>query len=255
VSSKYVRTYSKFYDEPAGMTEFSYDIGGRSLPGYLADGSGDTPAPGVLVLHEASGLGDHAKRKADMLAALGYVAFAPDLFGEPVASMDEAMAMVRAFSEDWQGLRARCGGALAALQGLPNVDATRTAAIGFCFGGQAAIELGRSGADLGAIIGFHSGLRTQRPEDNANIKARVLVCLGDSDPLIPGALRDGFMENMTASTVDCQMLLFSGVGHSFTNPEVDALGIAGIRYDARAERRAWAAMRQLLAETFDADAS
>jgi dienelactone hydrolase len=230
-------------------TELAYEVDGRRYRGYLADGSNGRRAPGVLVIHEANGLGAHAKMKADMLAELGYVALAADLFGESVKTLARAMELVGQFSQDSSELRKRCNAALGALRNQPNVDAERLAAIGFCFGGQAALELGRSGAELRAIVGFHSGLKTAKPEDSKNIKAKVLVCLGDRDPLVTREARDAFVDNMTTSKIDCQLLLMCGVGHSFTNRDAKAFGVAGCEYDAQADRRSWMAMRQLFVET------
>jgi dienelactone hydrolase len=231
--------------------EITYDVQGRSYTGHLARPSATKPSAAVLVIHGGGGLGAQAKQRADRLAQAGYVAFAPDLFGEPVHGVEHAHALVREFTEDWEMLRARCRAGLELLCNQPDVDARRLAAIGFCFGGQAALELGRSGAELGAIVGFHSQLATRRPEDSARIKARVLVCLGDQDCFVARADRDVFMENMTASHVDCQLLLFSGVGHSFTDPFAEASGVPGLKYDAKADRRAWAAMLALFAEAFE----
>jgi dienelactone hydrolase len=230
--------------------DISFQVGGRTHTGYLADGSGGKKVPGILVIHEATGLGPTAKQRADMLAKAGYVAFAPDLFGEAVTSTERAFAIVGELTQNWADLRARCTAALEALKKQPNVDAKRTAAIGFCFGGQAVLELGRTGVDLRAIVGFHSGLTTLKPEDSGNIKAKVLVCLGDQDPLVNREARDKFMDNMTASKVDCQLLLLSGVGHSFTNPDADSFGMAGIKYDKAADQRSWSAMERLFAEAF-----
>jgi dienelactone hydrolase len=233
------------------MTDISYSVSGKTYAGYVADGSQGKPAPGILVIHEATGLGPHAKHRADMLAKLGYVALAPDLFGETVISMERAMALVGELTQNWEDLRARCTGALETLKKQQNVDAKKTAAIGFCFGGQAVVELGRTGADLRAIVGFHSGLNTMCPEDSGNIKGRVLVCLGDKDPLVTREARDTFMENMTASKVDCRLLLLSGVGHSFTNPDANSFGIPGVGYDEAADRRSWGAMERLFKEVFE----
>jgi dienelactone hydrolase len=232
-------------------SDLSYALGDRTFGGYLADGSGGKPAPGVLVIHEATGLGPHVKHKADQLAELGYVAFAADLFGEAVQSIEQAMGFVTRLTQDWAELRARGSAAFEALRSQPNVDASRMAAIGFCFGGQAVLELGRTGVDLRAIVGFHSGLTTLKPEDSRHIKAKVLVCMGDADPLIGRDARSAFMDNMAASKVDCQLLLFSGVLHSFTNPEADATGVPGCGYDAAADRRSWAAMQSLFSEAFE----
>jgi dienelactone hydrolase len=231
-------------------SDVSYEVEGKAFTGYLADGSGGKTVPGVLVLHEASGLGAHARQKADALAELGFVAFAADLFGGVATTLQEAGVFIGELASDTAKLRRRANAALDMLKAQPHVDAARTAAIGFCFGGQAAFELARSGADLRAVAGFHAGLKTTHPQDAARIKGKLLACLGDRDPLVTREARDAFMENMTENKVDCQMLLFSGVGHSFTNPDAQAFGVAGCHYDPTAERRSWAAMQQLFLEAF-----
>lgn len=230
--------------------ELEYQFDGKTYSGYLARGDASAPVPGVLVIHEASGLGPHAKQKADMLAALGYVAYAPDIFGSPVETLEEASVHIAELSGDVAKLRGRCGAALEALRNTPGVDKNRLAVIGFCFGGQAALELGRSGADLRAVVGFHSGLKAADPEETRNVRGKVLVCLGDRDPLVTREARDTFMDNMTDSGIDCQMLLMSGVGHSFTNPDAEAFGVPGCHYNASADRRSWWAMQQIFEEAF-----
>jgi dienelactone hydrolase len=230
--------------------DLPYAVQGRPCTGYLADGPSGGRKPGILVIHGGGGLGRHARERADMLGRLGYVAFAADLFGHPVNGLEHAHALTRALTEDWAELRLRCAAALEVLRRRPNVDPDRIAAIGFCFGGQAALELGRSGADLRAIAGFHSQLRTPRPEDSVHIKAKVLVCLGDEDCFVSSQERETFLRNMRESRVDCQMLLFSGVHHSFTDPYAEASGVPGLKYDAVADRRAWTAMLALFAEAF-----
>ncbi len=230
--------------------EISYEVDGETFTGYLHDGSRDARAPGILVLHEASGLGEHAMKKAEMLANLGYVAFAADMFGGPVSNMQQASGYIGELSGDVDKMRRRCAAGLDVLRGYDGVDPKRLGAIGFCFGGQAALELARSGEDLRAVVGFHSGLKARNPQDAKAIKAKVLVCLGDRDPLVPREARDVFMDNLTDYGVDCQMLLLSGVGHSFTNPDAEAFGVPGCHYDAVADKRSWEAMQRLFVEAF-----
>lgn len=229
-----------------------YDVDGQNFTGFLADGSRGKPVPGVLVLHEASGIGPHARYKAEKLAELGYVALAADMFGGIAENLEQASGYIGQLSGDPALLRRRCTAALDLLRGQPGGDAARVAVIGFCFGGQAALELARSGADLRAVVGFHSGLKASEPAETKQVKARVLVCLGDRDPLVNRAARDTFMDDMTDSGIDCKMLLFSNVGHSFTNADAQAFGVPGCDYDAQADRRSWAAMRALFAEALDA---
>jgi dienelactone hydrolase len=232
------------------LREVAYSIDGHTYRGYLADGSQGTRVPGILVIHGGGGLGAHAKQRTEKLAEAGYVAFAADLFGRPVDGLDDARALVEHFTHNWRELRARCMAGLDVLRKQPHVDADRLAVIGFCFGGQAAVELGRSGAPIRAIVGFHSQLRTERPDDSAQIKAKVLICVGDQDCFVSRSERETFMENMTASHVDCQLLLFSGVHHSFTDPFAEASGVPGLKYDALADQRSWRAMNALFAEVF-----
>ena len=229
------------------MAEITWSGNGRSCAGYMADGSGGKQVPGVLVLHEGNGLSDNTRSKCDALAVMGYVAFAVDMFA---GSQEQPMAVLGALVQDNAEWRARLNTGLDALKAQPHVDDAKLAAIGFCFGGSSAIELARSGADVKAIVGFHSGLGSGVPADSKAIKGSVLVCIGDADPLIPKDQRDAFMANMAEAGVDCQMLLLTGVEHSFTNKDAASIKMAGLKYDARAERRSWAAMQDLFDEAF-----
>lgn len=233
----------------AETRDITHTANGRTSIGYLADGSGGKSVPGVLVLHEGNGLSANTKSKCDTLAAMGYVAYAPDMF---FGSEGEGMAVLGQLVQDIPEWRGRLVAGLAALAAQPNVDASRLAAIGFCFGGSSAIELARTGADVKAIVGFHSGLGQGIAADSKNITASVLICIGDADPLIPKEQIDAFRANMTEHAIDCQMLLLTGVEHSFTNPDAASIGMAGLKYDAKAERRSWAAMKDLFDEAFGA---
>ncbi|CAN7628733.1 dienelactone hydrolase family protein [Phenylobacterium sp. LjRoot219] len=232
------------------MADLNYQVGERTFTGHLAERALPELRPGVLVIPGGGGLGAHARERTEMLADSGYVAFAADLFGEPILGLDHARTVTHALLEDWAELRRRCNAALEILRSQPGVDRNRLAVIGFCFGGQAALEFGRSGAEVRAIVGFHAQLTTPRPQDSRNIGGKVLVCLGDQDCFVFADEREAFLQSMTEASVDCQMLLFSGVGHSFTDRHAEASGVPGLKYDATADRRAWAAMHALLAEAF-----
>jgi dienelactone hydrolase len=110
--------------------------------------------------------------------------------------------------------------------------------------------MGRSGADVKAIVGFHSGLATARPEEAVNIKGKVLVCIGAADPIIPAEQRADFEKEMTAAGIDWRLQLYGGVGHSFTNPAIDARNLKGFRYHEATDRRSWNAMIELFNEVF-----
>jgi dienelactone hydrolase len=236
------------------MTErdIEYSAEGLTMRGRLFAQDAPGKRPGVLVFPEVFGLNAHALERAKRLAALGYVVMACDLHGggrelEPQAAME----IGRALRADPLRIRARTEPALAALVARADVDRARCAAIGFCFGGTMALELARGGADLRAVVGFHSGLATTRPQDAKNIKARVLVCIGADDPGIPAPQRAAFETEMRDGGVAWEMHLYGGVVHSFTNPDASKMNQPALaRYDARADRVSWTAMREVFSEMF-----
>ena len=233
------------------LESVGYEADRRSFTGFLADGSGGKRVPGVLLIHEGGGLTDHTRERAARLADLGYVAFAMDLFGEPVEDLDRARAITRYLRENVAALRERCRAALAMLAGHGGVDPDRLAAIGYCIGGAAAIELARDGAALAGIVGFHAGFIESPPaEDDRRIGGRLLLCHGADDPIVTAPQREAFLARMSQAGIDWQLHLYGGVGHSFTNPDIDAWNIPGFAYDATADARAWAAMLDLFAEIF-----
>jgi dienelactone hydrolase len=236
--------------------DIEYHADGVRLVGYLAvDDAKPGKRPGVLVAPEGGGLVDLTKSIARRLAEAGYAAFAMDYYGDgkPLADMKEAMPRVMAFMAEPSGIRARAAAALAVLVAQPQTDPGRLAAIGYCFGGTTVLELARSGADIKAVVGFHSGLATARPQDAKNIRAKVLTCIGALDPIIPSDQRLAFEKEMTDGGVDWRMNLYGGAGHSFTNPEVGALNRPGFEYHAETDRRSWRAMLDLFDEILTAN--
>jgi dienelactone hydrolase len=229
--------------------EYTYE--GTRLVGHLAvDETREGTRPAVLIAHDAGGLGDHPKETASRLAELGYVALALDYYGDgtPLAP-EQVGARFGLIAGDPALTRGMAHAGLAALLGTPWADATRVAAIGYCFGGTLSLELARSGADLKAVVGFHSGLATSHPEDAADISGKVLVCIGADDPIIPPEQRQAFEEEMRAAGVDWQLHLYGGAVHSFTNKGADGTNPA-LRYDAAADRRSWHSMLELFDEVF-----
>lgn len=232
----------------------TYRDGAVNLKGYLADSQQAGRRPGVVVFPEAFGISEHAMERARRLAALGYVALAADPYGDGKQASDlpgaiEMMTAVRADTDRW---RARAKAALDALCAEPGVDATKVAAIGYCFGGSTALELARSGAPLSAVVSFHGGLEAPRPDDAKQIRAKVLVCHGADDPLVPPEQVAAFEAQMRSTKVDWQLTSYGGVAHSFTNPDAGKVGNPALAYDATADRRSWAAMLGLFEEVFGA---
>ena len=142
------------------------------------------------------------------------------------------------------------GNGLDVLLAQPAVDPTRVAAVGYCFGGTLVLELGRTGAPCAAIVGFHPGLTTTRPEDSVNIAGKVLVCVGAEDPLIPTEQRTAFEAEMTAAGVDWRMNVYGGARHSFTHPRAELAGLPALAYHRLSDERSWRAMVDLFDEVF-----
>jgi dienelactone hydrolase len=235
------------------VEDIEYTVEGRRMVGHLAvDDERSGKRPAVLVAHEGPGLDDHAKGRAERLAGLGYVAFALDYHGDgkPVP-LDEMMARLGPLMSNPDKTRTLARAGLDILLAQEQTDPDRVAAIGYCFGGTMALELARSGADLVAVVGFHAGLGTSRPEDARQIKGSVLVCIGAEDPLIPAEQRAAFEQEMREGGVDWRMNLYGGAVHSFTNPRADGSGVPGVAFHGPTDERSWRAMLDLFEERFE----
>ncbi len=230
-----------------------YREGDTVMEGYLAwDDSIEGRRPGVVVVHEWYGLNDYAKMRARMVAELGYVAFAADIYGKGIraGNSEEAAAISSKYTRDRGLLRARANAALKALKEHELVDTSRTAAIGYCFGGTTVLELARSGADVRGVVSFHGGLDTPDPGDAKNIKGGVLALHGAEDPFAGPEKAAAFRDEMTKAGVDWQMNYYGGAVHSFTNPASGNDKTKGIAYNEKADRRSWKAMKAFLKEMF-----
>ena len=231
------------------LEAIEYRVDDKVMTGFLADGSRGSPAPGILVCHEAGGLDDRAKRCAESLADLGLVAFAMDMYGEPF-SAEQALTRHEALMSTPGLMLKRASAALEWLRAHKNVDVSRVGVVGFCQGGAAALELARGGAPITVAVGFHPGFQKPAGTKPGRIAAKILMIIGNDDPVVPEEARRAFIEEMDASKADWQLHILGGVGHSFTNPAIDALAMPGFAYDPRAEQRAWSAMLQHLGECF-----
>ena len=230
-----------------------YRDGALDLNGFVAyDDTRTGRRPGVLVVHEAWGFGEHAMERAKKLADLGYVALAADLYGgrKFATGIDDLRKLVSEMMTNRQKLRTRARAALTALAGVPQVDTTRLGAIGFCFGGTTVLELARDSADLRGVVSFHGGLETTMPAKPGEVKAKVLVCTGAEDPIVPQEHVNGFQEEMRKAGADWQVITYGNAGHSFTNPAADGSIGPHMIYHAPTDQRSWAAMQSFLAESF-----
>jgi dienelactone hydrolase len=225
-----------------------YRDGETVLEGYVAYDDAAGQKPGVLVVHEWKGLDAYAKQRTEQLAALGYVAFAADIYGKGVRPKDpeDAGATAGKFKGDRALLRRRAQLGLEALAKQPGVDAARLAAIGYCFGGTTVLELARGGADVRGVVSFHGGLDT--PEPAKALKAKVLVLHGAADPHVPDEQVLAFGKEMHAAKADWQLVAYGGAVHGFTNPANGDDPSKGAAYDAASDRRSWQAMRAFFDE-------
>jgi dienelactone hydrolase len=230
-----------------------YRHGGVVLEGYLAyDDAAPGKRPGVLVVHEWVGHNPYVRKRAEMLAELGYVAFALDMYGKGVLAKNpmEAAEKAGVFKKDRALMRARATAGLEILAKGGRVDPQKLAAMGYCFGGTTVLELARGGAPLLGVVSFHGALETPHPEDARNIKGKVLALHGAADPFVPPAEVAAFEKEMSDAKVDWQLVKYGGAVHSFTNPGAGNDPAKGAAYDAKADARSWQAMKDFFAEIF-----
>ena len=228
-----------------------YKDGDTALQGYAVwdDGFKD-PRPGILVVHEWWGHGPYARRRAEMLAKQGYTAFALDMYGKGVYATDHEQAgkLAGAFFNDRTAMRHRAMLGLAELKKLPYVDATKLAAIGYCFGGTTVLELARMGADLKGVASFHGNLATPTPATEKP-KAKIAVYQGADDAMTMPAF-PAFADEMRKAGADWQFTAYGGAVHSFTVAEAGNDNSKGMAYNKEADERSWKALLEFFGEIF-----
>ncbi len=230
-------------------TELDYRAGDATLKGFFAyDESIDGKRPGILVVHEWWGHNEYARKRARMLAELGYTALAVDMYGDGkfAGHPDDAGKFAGELRKNLPLAKARFAAALELLTAHPSVDAEKVAAIGYCFGGGMVLEMARAGIDLQGVVSFHGSLGTSAPARPETVKARVLVLNGADDPFVTAEQIDHFKQEMEAAGVDYNFINYPGAKHSFTNPEADAFGEKfklPLAYDSQADAQSWQAMR------------
>lgn len=233
-----------------------YRAGDTVMKGYLAwDDAKGAKQPGVLVVHEWWGLNEYARKRARMLADLGYTALAVDMYGGGKYSEHgkDAAAFMNSVTARAGLAQQRFEAARELLASRSNVDAAKIAAIGYCFGGSTVLNMARQGVDLAAVVSFHGNLSTQTPAQPGKVKARVLVLNGAADGFVTAESIIAFKQEMDKAGADYRFVNYPGVIHGFTNPDADRLGKANdlaVAYDAEADRQSWAAMRELFSEVF-----
>ena len=222
-----------------------YKQADTALEGYLAyDGNVTGKRPGILLVHRRDGMSDFTRKHADMIAKLGYVVFAADIFGKDVRPKDipEAQVQSTKYNKDRPLMRARAQAGLDTLRQNSMVDPSTIAVIGYCFGGTVALELIHSGAPVVGTVSVHGSYRDFTPGAAKNIKGRVLILHGAEDPTAPLSEVDLVIKELRQTSVDWQLELYSGADHGFTTPSTPA--------NDRANVRAWAATQKFFAEVF-----
>jgi dienelactone hydrolase len=232
-----------------------YRDGDVVLEGYLAyDPAVSAKRPGVMVVHEWKGHGPYARRRAEMLAREGYVAFACDMYGKGVFAKDheEAAALAGVYFKDRSKMRARAAAGLAVLKNKPFVDAERLAVMGYCFGGTTSLECARAGfGGVRGVASFHGNLSAPEPASAQTLKAKIAVFHGADDAGVAKGI-PAFEAEMRAAKADWQFTSYGGAVHSFTVPEAGNDPAKGAAYDEKADRRSWAALLLFLKECFAA---
>ena len=236
--------------------EVSYKQGDTVMKGLVAyDDSIETVRPGILVVHEWWGLNDYARKRARMLAELGYTALAVDMYGDgkTAGHPDNAAKFSSAVGGNPELAKARFDAALDTLKQQPGVEADKIAAIGYCFGGGIVLGMARMGTDIDGVVSFHGSLATKSPAKKGDIKTRIRVFTGADDPFVKPETVEAFKKEMDSAGADYKVVVYPGAVHSFTNPGADALGKEfglPLAYNEKADKDSWQQMQEFFHEIF-----
>jgi len=234
----------------------TYTDGTTTMKGYLAYDDGSSgKRPGILVVHEWWGQNEYVRKRARMLAELGYVALAVDMYGEGKVAdhPDDAGKFSGEIRKNMDLGRRRFEAARKLLAGHPLTDPTRIGAIGYCFGGSVVLQMARDGSDLAGVASFHGGLSTDSPAKKGAVKAKVLVATGADDTFVPPDQVEAFRKEMRDAGADFRVISYPGAVHSFTNPDADANGKRfnlPLAYNAEADRKSWDEMKGFFSKIF-----
>ena len=229
-----------------------YEHAGAGLEGFLAcDDTLDGTRPAVMVVHAWAGRSEFECDKARALAELGYVGFAADLYGKGVlgTSVEENAGLMQPFLDDRALLQSRLTASLDILTSQPEVDGSRVAAIGYCFGGLCVLDLARTGTDISGVASFHGLFGAPGNTAGTKIKAKVLALHGHEDPMVPVDAVVALEKELTEAGADWQIHVYGNTLHAFTNPEANNPDLGAI-YNKSAEKRSWQTLLNFLDELF-----
>lgn len=239
--------------------EINYAQGDIVMKGLIAyDDSIKTKRPGILVVHEWWGHNDYARKRAYMLAELGYTALAVDMYGDgkTASHPDDAGKFSRAVGGNLPLAKARFDAAVDTLKQQDNVEADKIAAVGYCFGGGILLNMARMGTDIDAVVSFHGSIATETPAKKGDIKTRIRVFNGADDPFVKTAQIEAFKQEMEAAGADYRFVNYPGAVHGFTNPDADKFGKKfnlPLAYNAEADKDSWQQTQTFLQQIFTDD--
>lgn len=236
--------------------EVNYTSDGTTLKGFLAyDENQKDVRPGVLVVHEWWGHNPYARKRAMMLAELGYVALAVDMYGDGKTAEhpEDASKFAMAVMRDMPIAKARFQAAENFLKDQPQTDKGKVAAIGYCFGGGIVLRMALAGEDVKGVVSFHGSLPTDSVQNPHQVKAKLLVCNGEDDGFVTAEQIDAFKKAMVDAGTNFKFVNYPGAIHSFTNPDADSLGKKfnlPLGYNKQADEESWKDMKMFLEEIF-----
>lgn len=237
--------------------EVSYTLDTLTMKGYMVyDENAAEKRPGILVVHEWWGHNEYARERATMLAEMGYVAFAIDMYGDGKLAehpTDAGKFMSQVFATTGAP-KGRFEAALTTLKENDKVAADKIGAIGYCFGGSIVLSMANAGLDLDAVAAFHAGLNLAYWPEVEAVKAKVLVCNGADDPFIKEPGIANFKSKMDSAGADYKYISYDGAVHSFTSKYADGINEKfpqmPVAYHAEADSASWEEMKRLFAEAF-----
>ncbi|WP_135076315.1 dienelactone hydrolase family protein [Terasakiella sp. SH-1] len=236
--------------------EIKYHVDGQEFTGYLAyDDRMEGARPGILVVHEWWGHNPYARKRAEMLAALGYTALALDMYGTGKLAQHpkDAKAFMMATVSNMEVAEKRFDAAHALLKSLTVVNEKKTAALGYCFGGGMVLHAARTGRDLKGVVSYHGSLKAKTKAMPGKVKAKIRVFNGADDPFIKADHITAFQQEMKGAGVDYDFVNYAGAVHSFTNPEADKFATKfkmPVGYNAQADADSWMRTRAFLQDLF-----
>lgn len=233
----------------------TYSAAGTTLRGYRATPAGAENCPAVLVIHEWWGLNDYIRGRAEQIAELGYIAFAPDMYGEgrTADSPDQASALMNSVLSDIPAATARLQAAYEQAKQSPGADPNRIAAMGYCFGGAMSLHAARIGMPLAGVVSFHGALGSAHKPEPGSVKAKILVLHGAADALVPDSDVQAFKQEMDNAGADYEFVAYEGAMHGFTNPGATEKGTAfglPLAYDAATDEQSWRDMKRFFERIF-----